>query len=291
MKESLPPLVWRDVKKAKVKCAICGKPDWCSFAECSDGSILWTCMRIQNDRPAKSGYGWLHRADGTAYRMPPVRVIRPAEPRLTPRQCLDLWRACKAATMAAQRERHAKQLGVSVKALESLGAVYSFTHGGWLWPMRNEYGTMTGLRVRTEAGDKWAVTGSTAGLFLTAGKAPVRVYLVEGPTDCAAMLTVGLYAIGRHACLGQEEMTARYLRRVGATECVIVADADEPGQRGAEKLLAALPVPACVITPPAKDIRQAINNGMTAPMIEGLVRQTRFVPNNQAHLRVGERKP
>jgi phage/plasmid primase-like uncharacterized protein len=174
------------------------------------------------------------------------------------------------------RERHAAQLGVSVESLTALGVVWSGQHQGWLWPMRNDAGTMTGLRVRTEDGDKWAVKGSTAGIFLPSLTPQARVYAVEGGTDCAALLTLGLYAVGRHACLGQEEMLARFLVRIGARECVVVADADEPGQRGAEKLLAALSVPACIITPPAKDVRAAVRNGMTAAMVAGLVRSTRF---------------
>jgi phage/plasmid primase-like uncharacterized protein len=197
------------------------------------------------------------------------------------------------------RERHAAQLGVSVESLTTLGVVWSQSHGGWLWPMRNDAGTMTGMRVRTVDGDKWAVKGSTAGIFLPSLTPQARVYAVEGGTDCAALLTLGLYAVGRHACLGQEEMLARFLVRVGAKECVIVADNDEPqhavtcpqrddeaaacnctprypGYDGAEKLLAALTVPACIITPPAKDVREAVRNGLTAAMVAGLVRSTRF---------------
>jgi hypothetical protein len=205
------------------------------------------------------------------------------------------------------RGRHAAQLGVSVESLTTLGVVWSQFHGGWLWPMRNDAGTMTGLRVRTEAGDKWAVRGSTAGIFLPSLTPQARVYAVEGGTDCSALLTLGLYAVGRHACLGQEEMLARFLIRVGAKECVIVADNDEPqhaatcpqrddesaacnctprypGYDGAEKLLAALTVPACIITPQAKDARQYVKNGIAlgktygelAAMVAGLVRNTRF---------------
>ena len=255
---------------------MCQRPDWCTWQE--DGAAC--CMRVESDKPMANG-GWLHKPDSSVPAQPIRRTVSPQEPRLTPSQCLDLWRAANAATTATWRERHAAQLGVSVESLTALGAVWSGQHQGWLWPMRNEAGTMTGLRVRTEAGDKWAVKGSTAGLFLPSLAPAARVYVVEGPTDTAALLTLGLYAVGRHACLGQENMTARYLQRIGARECVIVADADEPGQRGAEKLLAALPVPACIVTPPAKDIREALRNGITAAMVNSLVRSTRFTKGRQ----------
>jgi len=35
-------------------------------------------------------------------------------------------------------------------------------------------------------------------------------------------------------------------------------------------------VPACIVTPPAKDVREAVRNGLTAAMVAGLVRSTRF---------------
>lgn len=38
-------------------CPVCGKPDWCGVA--GDGSVH--CMRVESERPARSGGGWWHR--------------------------------------------------------------------------------------------------------------------------------------------------------------------------------------------------------------------------------------
>jgi hypothetical protein len=52
---------------------------------------------------------------------------------------------------------------------------------------------------------------------------------------------------------------------------VILADNDDPGQRGAEKLQAALSIPSVVIFPPGKDLRASIQAGLTADVIESMI--------------------
>jgi DNA primase len=125
--------------------------------------------------------------------------------------------------------------------------------------MRDGAGTVVGIRLRNVAGDKWAVTGSRAGLFVPATLEPQRrVYVCEGPTDTAAALTIGLYAIGRPSCMGNEADVYATIRRLRIREAVIVADADAPGQRGAAKLVEGMPCVSCVWTPEGKDIREYV---------------------------------
>lgn len=45
-----------NVAKAKIRCPICGKPDWCMVSE--DGKLA-LCQRVANDHPNKRG-GWWH---------------------------------------------------------------------------------------------------------------------------------------------------------------------------------------------------------------------------------------
>lgn len=255
---------WERVSKRN-PCAICGRGDWCTV---TDGACC--CMRVESDRPLKNG-GWLHKTENR----PSIRQFKPRlpePPSIDPTILLADWGK---RTTPAQIVQHAEQLGVDPLALKELGAVWSGQ--AWAFPMRDGAGKVVGIRLRSTAGDKWAVKGSKAGLFLPQ-TLPVAslIYVVEGPTDTAAALTIGLYAIGRPSCLGCESDVIQTVRRLGCRQVVVVADADDPGQRGAEKLQAALPVASLIYTPPAKDIRAAVVAGMTADDVTRAIFQRRW---------------
>lgn len=98
------------------------------------------------------------------------------------------------------------------------------------------------------------------------------LYLVEGPTDLAAAMTLGLFAIGRPSCIGNEQMIIEYVKRINARRMVIICDNDDPGLRGAAKLQGMLPVLSCIYVPPTKDIREFLNRGGDRRMIESSIR-------------------
>ena len=76
--------------------------------------------------------------------------------------------------------------------------------------------------------------GSKSGLFLNRESVHVNTLLiVEGPTDTAAAIDIGFPVIGHPACLGCEDMIVELVREHGAGTTLIIADANEPGQRGA----------------------------------------------------------
>ena len=53
-------------------CPVCKKPDWCRVF--ADG--WFECMRVQSDKPAKSG-GWMHRVGDAPRRyIPPPPASR-----------------------------------------------------------------------------------------------------------------------------------------------------------------------------------------------------------------------
>src|SRR4030095_17245265 len=84
---------------------------------------------------------------------------------------------------------------------------------------------------------------------------PCRV--CEGPTDTAAAIQAGYFALGRPACLGEEKMLRQMLRNLGIKEIVLCADMDEPGKRGANKLIFALDgVRVRRLRFPGKDLRE-----------------------------------
>jgi DNA primase len=94
----------------------------------------------------------------------------------------------------------------------------------------------------------------------------------EGPTDAAALLSVGLDAVGVPSAGGAVDLVVALARRVKPTEVVIVADADDAGQRGAERLRDALVIvaPVRIMNPPKglKDSRAWVCSGCDREVIE-----------------------
>lgn len=168
----------------------------------------------------------------------------------------------------------AMTLGVDTDALEAIGCAW--TGKAWAFPMRGGRGQIIGIRLRDCAGGKWAVKGSKQGLFIPS-KYPYCVndallFIVEGPTDLAAAMTMGLWAIGRPSCQGQESLTSDFIRSKKTHGVVVVSDNDQPGLVGARKLQDSLPRRSCIWTPPTKDMREYALNGGSAMMIESSIR-------------------
>ena len=69
-----------------------------------------------------------------------------------------------------------------------------------------------------------------------AAERPDRVFVTEGPSDAAALLSVGLDVVGVPSAGGCADLLARLVRRLEPEDVVIVADGDGPGQRGAMTL-------------------------------------------------------
>lgn len=100
--------------------------------------------------------------------------------------------------------------------------------------------------------------GSRNGLFIPQGKTPDgELWICEGPTDTAAALDLGHYAVGRPDCNGGGGFLQRFVRANHFSRAVIVADRDKPGQEGSHKLAREIHVTCRVWTPPApaKDLR------------------------------------
>lgn len=110
-----------------------------------------------------------------------------------------------------------------------------------------------------------------------------RIYIVEGATDVLAMISIGLDVIGRPSCSGGSLELKQAVQRLGIEELVIIADNDKdkrspdgrkfnPGMDGAESLIRQIPVKACIITMPTKDIRDFVKLGGTAVEVEDIVK-------------------
>lgn len=246
---------WRRVTK-KCPCVVCGKPDWCTVSE--RGSC---CMRIASGKQLGNG-GYLHKSAEAL----PLPEKQPERTRMV------LWDIIVKHLTPRHGEVHraARELGVSAESLQTLDC-------GWdgealCFPMRNAFGDIVGIRRRFPSGKKLSWPGGKEGLFIPSTNAfsgnmslNGRVLICEGPTDTAAMLTIGQYAIGRPSCVGGVE----WLRIVcEGLETIVVADNDPVGKRGAESLAVSL---GCKwISPPVghKDVRAWLHAGMDKDQIE-----------------------
>lgn len=281
-------------------CPICGRPGWCMA---NDEAAI--CMRTPNEHPVDcqgAGIGYLHRlgqgapAPARRAQASPSDTISPSAPSLPSDDTGPSWASLLhryAAGTPADGLRHlADSLGVSVASLKRLGFVWAGPHRAWAIPMRDVDGEVCGIRLRAESGQKWAVKGSRAGLFLPdGGELPDQaeeILICEGPTDTAAMLDLGFVTIGRPSCQGLEDQLARLLTR---RRVVIVADNDQktrpdgtpyhPGQEGAARLAQALaqgPITSVKIIYPqdAKDARAWKLAGATADLVRMRIRQARL---------------
>lgn len=103
-----------------------------------------------------------------------------------------------------------------------------------------------------------------------------RLLVCEGPTDTAALLDLGLSAVGRPSCSGGVKLLVELVKQRRPAEVVIVADGDAPGQRGAGNQAAVL-VAYCaavrIIAPPVgiKDAREWKRRGATAADVAAVI--------------------
>jgi len=161
-------------------------------------------------------------------------------------EVIDAWRA----QTPLQRTVEAGQtLGVTESALTAYGFAWCPAgDGSWAFPMHDGEGRVCGIRLREPVDSgaaKWALKGSRAGVFLPEGVRRTsldRVFVVEGPTDAAALEWVyrdePVAVIGRASCTGQHQLVVQAVRLLAAREpeVVVIADADGPGVEGANAL-------------------------------------------------------
>lgn len=140
--------------------------------------------------------------------------------------------------------------------------------------MSNDFGKIIGIRRRFPNGRKVSLTGSKTGLFIPADLSPEGLLLIcEGPTDTAAALDLGFYAIGRPNCSSCVDMTTRFAK---GRKVVIIGDNDKPGRAGVEKLAGKLLLhcPSVkIIYPPngTKDLRQWLQAGLTSGQLQQII--------------------
>jgi hypothetical protein len=223
-------------------------------------------------RPAEEG--------GPEYRAPStiVRLVHPSKPK----PVVD-WRAKQQefydSCTYRMSQKLGKDLGMVGVYLSVLGLGWCKEQNCWTFPMHSDPETVVGIRTRFLDGSKRSISGSSSGLFMVPNPVktwPSTVLVCEGPTDTAAMLSLGFTAVGRPSCSGGTDLLKKLLVGRGV---VIVSDSDEPGQRGAASLLKVLlpVVPyVLIITPPAKDVRAWVSDGATREDVLYLIREQKI---------------
>jgi hypothetical protein len=252
-------------------CPVCKKPDWCRIF--ADGWV--ECMRVQSDRPAKSGgWMWLLRWESTPH--PGHLPERGGEGRRKPPtiNATKLMREWLAATTPAALAEFATALGLSVSSLVSANAAWAAPFRSWAFPMCDGHGNIVGIRLRRSDGFKFAVRGSRQGIFIANVPPQSTLFVCEGPTDTAAAVELGLFAVGRpNCCCGGPDIRI-YARLHQCRRAVVVADNDKPGLDGARKVGGELKLPFAIYVPPAKDLREFLRLGGTRVMIENTLKGT-----------------
>lgn len=256
---------WRRVTK-RSPCPVCKSDHWCLVS--ADAAI---CMRVPSDRKKvfRDGQeGYLHRMGNAPARLPPKEAPAPV---INVHRLLEEWN--QIAWGHPTVSDLARDLGVSDTSLYQLNCCWAWPHRAYAFAMRDGYGNLVGIRLRNSEGRKWAVKGSHSGLFIPCSHSDSVAYILEGPTDTAACLTMGCWGFGRPSCSGGLPDSVALIKRLRIKKAVIICDNDDPGVTGAEMLSRYLKIPHVLLTLPAKDMRAYLNAGGNKQTLEALAQQ------------------
>ena len=256
------------------------------------------------------GIGWLHylgdARDGPGAKRSARAAVKAAKEvakgRLSPQECARLQKRFAAAATAAMVADLADELGVSREALRCYGLGWSVDHGAWTFPMKDDQERVVGFNLRAPAGAggrAGCVVGSQLGLFLPEDLPgdplllnPTVLLMPEGASDCCALATLGLFAVGRPSNVAGIDTLERYVRRRAVAgvryELAVVGENDEwrerqgrlinPGKEGALRLAEAVwqygrPTRFVLPPPEFKDARAWVTAGATLSDVLNAVRR------------------
>lgn len=211
--------------------------------------------------------GYLHRLRDTPHSFIRTYCISSVRPRRDDLPQIAAGCRKRLASNPRLLKQLSKNLGLPESALRALGVGWSSRWHAFTFPMFDASGNVVGIRLRNLTGRKWAVSGSRNGLFIPREiRKKNRLLICEGPTDCAALLSLGFWCIGRPDCTSCVRHVLNFIKIHEPKEVVVFSDRDEQGVRGASILASTLclHLPCVrVVTPPnfAKDAREWINHG------------------------------
>lgn len=269
-----PPTKWHRVNRSN-KCPVCEKPDWCTYSEEAN---LVCCMRVMSSKPSNNG-GYIHPLNGER-----TKFVKRNDPPPPPQiDAAKLMEEFSTGTIASEVDSFAHSIGVTPESLRLIGCQRARQYRAWAFPMHGSRGEIIGIRLRRDDGSKFAVTGSRSGIFMARKEQSQTAFIVEGASDLAALISMGLYGFGRPQCCGCIAIITSNLARLRIRRVVLIADSDTPGLNGAASLVSELNIPSLVFVPPAKDLREAYRLGLTAELLLTLVgSQTWNIPEKNA---------
>lgn len=275
----------------RVPCPVCERPDWCLVRFDGGQPVAAICQRVT------SGVAWgeaghLHRLDDTW--TPPPRVAA-SSPKMgpTPSYLGSLSRVLASEVEPDLLQGLVLQLGVSAESLRRLGLGCATGDGVaelgvrgrgpvWTFPMHGAEGNVVGIRLRLTSGKKLSVKGSRNGLFLARSRGSSdTLFVAEGESDTAALLTLGVEAMGRPGAGNGADLVLAHVLRTRPTRVMVVADRDAAGQAGATSLAQRLRrvsgLLVDVIEPPEPhgDVRAWLNAGATPDDLADIVLDAR----------------
>ena len=203
-------------------CPVCEKTTWCLVARDRSGAI---CKRVVSPKPrADAGH---YHAVGDARGERVAIVPKPAARKLTPEQVTQLKGRFAAGMDAVRLARVASGLSLSPGSIERLGI--GFDGEAYTFPMEDGHGAIVGFRRRFDDGRKLSVRGGREGIFVPTRLGPIAaLHLCEGPTSCAALLTLGFHAVGRPSCSGGVRQLREWLAERPGLDVIVWGDRDAP---------------------------------------------------------------
>lgn len=195
---------WTAVEKLGIQCPICEKTDYCRVH--ADGLHVH-CERVESRKPwgGPNAGGWVHSIKDKVD-VPPMSKKPSKPPAPINWECL-AYDYYNSAAGAEVRRRLTEELNVNERSLRRLrvGGYFSFSDRILVstWPERDEFGEVVGIIRRFPDGKKLSMRGGAHGLFWPSGIAVgSTVFLPEGGSDVAALLSAGFEAVGRPSCNG-----------------------------------------------------------------------------------------
>lgn len=223
---------WKRVTRLS-PCPICKKTDWCLISPDRSAAI---CPRIEEGSTRYvEGSGYLHIMRVTTEWMNEEYIPSTVKPLPEHNEVLAIRARNWISTCENERIKElAEKLGVSEESLKLLNVGWMDNSSSWVFPMLRKKSRLIGIRVRPRNGKKFAIRGSKNGLFVP-NNLPDEgvVYVCEGESDTAAMLTCGLNAVGRPSCNSGDRLLAELLKK---NQAVICMDRDGAGRKGALSL-------------------------------------------------------
>lgn len=216
------------------RCPICGKPDWCLVAPDRSAAI---CPRIDEGSSRYiEGSGYLHILKVTQEWMNEEYHPKTGYSALPEHNEVLAIRARQWVTDCTNERisELATRLAVTEESLRLLNIGWFDHDASWIFPMLRTGKRLVGVRVRNKSGKKYAVRGSKNGLFIP-NNLPDKgvVYVCEGESDTAAMLSCELPTVGRPSCNSGDRLIVELLADRPVVVCM---DRDGVGRKGAEEL-------------------------------------------------------